>query len=301
MDQKDIKDLTDVIDKQEWLTPAAEGVQNAVEQAFKAGGEPGQKLKNILHGTFLGHPLHPAITDVPIGAWTVALTFDAIDVLRGNDDMAEAANAAIGIGLVGAAGAAVTGLADYQGSGEQAPRAGLVHGVLNLVATGLYVASWMARRRGSMGTGRALSLLGYGITSAAAYLGGELVSGQRIGVDHAEREGLPGEWTPVLDKSDLAENEPKKVDANGIQVLLVQQEDKVYAIGEVCSHLGGPLSEGEIKDCGVVCPWHASRFCLETGKVLDGPATFAQPVFETRVREGQIEVRATRSTPDDSE
>lgn len=283
--------LTEIIENQPALA-AAEELQGAVGKAFEASGAPGQKLKNFLHGTWFGHPLHPALTDVPIGAWTVALVFDAIDAARGREDLAPGADAAIGIGLVGAAGAAVTGIADWQGSGQQAPRTGMLHGLLNVGATGLYAASLIARKRGNRNTGLALSLVGYAVVSASAYLGGELVSGERIGVDHATREELPGDWTAVLPASDLPENTPTRVEAGKVGVLLVRKGDEIFALGEVCSHLAGPLAEGELQDCSIICPWHGSRFDLRDGKVLDGPATFPQPRFETRIQDGQIEVRA---------
>jgi nitrite reductase/ring-hydroxylating ferredoxin subunit/uncharacterized membrane protein len=292
-DQK--SSLVQTIEEQPALA-AAEDAQKAIGKAFEAGGAPGQKLKNFLHGTWLGHPLHPVLTDVPLGAWTIALILDALDTARGREEFAPGADAAIGIGLIGAAGAAISGLTDWQSSGQQAPRTGMLHGLLNISATGLYAASLLARRGGNRKTGFALSLLGYAVVNASAYLGGELVSGERLGVDHAQREELPGEWTAVLPESDLAESTPARAEANGVRVLLVRKGEKIYALGEVCSHLAGPLAEGEVEECSIRCPWHGSRFDLRDGKVLDGPATFPQPCFETRVRDGQIEVRATNGT-----
>jgi nitrite reductase/ring-hydroxylating ferredoxin subunit/uncharacterized membrane protein len=285
--------LTEIIEHHPALE-GAEALQETIGKVFQAGGAPAQKLKNFLHGTWLGHPLHPVLTDVPIGAWTVALVLDALDAARGREDFAPGADAAIGIGLIGAVGAAGSGITDWEGSGQQAPRSGLLHGLLNVGATGLYAASLIARKRGHRKTGFALSLLGYGVVSAAAYLGGELVAGERIGVDHAEREALPGEWTAVLSASDLAQNKPTRVEANGAGVFLVRQGEEIFALGEVCSHLAGPLAEGKLQDCSIICPWHGSRFNLRDGQVLDGPATFPQPRFETRVRDGQIEVRVAK-------
>ena len=304
MNQKDTKDVTDQLEEQEWLTPIAEGAQNAIGAAFEAGGEPGQKVKNFLHGTWLGHALHPVLTDIPIGAWTVAVLCDVIDAARGKEDLSRAADTAVGIGLCGAVGAATTGIADYQASGEQSPNVGLVHGALNGTATVLFLTSLILRRSGSRSAGRTTALLGYGIMSAAAYLGGELVYGQRLGVDHAQRDELPGEWIAVLADSELPQHEAKRVEANDIRVLLVRRGEEIFAIGEVCSHLGGPLAEGELKcgetECSIKCPWHGSRFDLKSGGVLDGPATFIQPKFEARVRDGQIEVKAARGRPSES-
>jgi nitrite reductase/ring-hydroxylating ferredoxin subunit/uncharacterized membrane protein len=301
MKQKDIKDTTDRLDAQEWMTPLAESTQAAIGSAFEAAGEPGQKIKNFLHGTWFGHALHPALTDIPLGAWTLALLFDGLDAWRGHDELAPAADTAIGIGLCGAVATAATGLADYQASGEQSPNAGLTHGVLNIGATALYLASLLLRRRGARGAGRRTALVGYAVLGAAAYLGGELMSGQRIGVDHAQREELPGEWTPALAATELPANELRRAEVEGVKVLLVRRGEEIFAIGEVCSHLGGPLADGELqcddRECSVRCPWHGSRFDLATGAVLDGPATFIQPRFQTRVRDGVIEIKTDRSRP----
>jgi nitrite reductase/ring-hydroxylating ferredoxin subunit/uncharacterized membrane protein len=287
----DSTEIAQTIEEQPWLG-AAEDVQTAVLQAYESGGEGGQKVKNFLHGTWLGHALHPVLTDVPMGAWTVAAALDAYDAARGCEEYSSGADAAIGIGLIGASVAAVSGLTDWASSGQQAPRVGLLHGLLNVGATVLYTTSWLARRRGDRTTGRVLGLLGYATVMASAYLGGELVSGKGLSVDHAERGGLPGDWTAVLPEAELPESTLKCAAANGIRVLLVRRGGQIFAIGEVCSHLGGPLAEGELVDCSVRCPWHGSRFDLRDGEVIDGPATYPQPKFETRVRDGQIEVRA---------
>ena len=127
---------------------------------------------------------------------------------------------------------------------------------------------------------------------AAAYLGGHLVFGEQIGVDHAAAQEMPKEFVPVLADADLPEGEMRRADASGVPVLLVRCEGEICALAHPCSHLGGPLSEGKLDGDVVQCPWHGSRFNVHDGSVVDGPATFPQPRFETRVREGQIEVRS---------
>ena len=134
--------------------------------------------------------------------------------------------------------------------------------------------------------------LGYAVSSAAAYLGGHLVFGEQIGVNHAAAQEMPKEFVPVMADTELAEGQMKRVDAGGVPVLLVRCEGEVCALAHTCSHLGGPLSEGTLDGNVVQCPWHGSRFDVRDGSVVDGPATFPQPRFETRVREGQIEVRS---------
>ena len=130
------------------------------------------------------------------------------------------------------------------------------------------------------------------MAAASAYLGGELVFRDRIGVDHAADAQPPEDWTPVYAASDLPADTPRGIEVNGTPLVLVRQDTVVYALHGICSHLGGPLAEGHLEDGGLVCPWHGSRFALADGGVLNGPAPFPAPCLQTRVRNGQIEVRA---------
>lgn len=285
--------IIDVIAHQEWLGTAADAIQPAVIQAFEAGGATGQKIKNFLHGTWLGHPLHPVITDVPIGAWTAAAVLDGLE-LCGQRKFAPGADAAVAIGLVGALGAAVTGLTDWTGTTQKKRKIGLMHGLMSLSATALYATSYVLRqRRGSRGTAIGLSMVGYGVVSASAYLGGHLVYAEQVGVDHtATSVEYPKEFVAVLPDAELAENTMRRVEAGEVAVLLARKNGEIFAIAHTCSHLGGPLSEGTLlPDCSVRCPWHGSVFSLEDGRVLAGPATEPQPKFDVRVSNGQIEVR----------
>ena len=139
-------------------------------------------------------------------------------------------------------------------------------------------------------------MLGYAIAGTSAYLGGHLVFNDQVGVNHtAGTQEYSEEFTSVLAEKDLAENSMKCVEVKGVQVLLARKDGSVYALQHNCSHMNGPLSEGELlDDCSVRCPWHGSRFSLETGEVLDGPSTYRQPRFEARVRDGQIEVKKAK-------
>jgi nitrite reductase/ring-hydroxylating ferredoxin subunit/uncharacterized membrane protein len=292
-----IENLTDLALQQEWTTPIEEGLQKAIASAYAAGGPAGQKVENALHGTWLGHPLHPVLTDIPIGAWTVAVALDAADSISGSRTYARGADAAVAVGLIGAVGAAVTGLTDWHKTDGKARKIGLAHGLLNISATTLFAASWILRKQKQRETAKLCSLAGYIIAGASAYLGGSLVYKERIGTDHAQREKAPDHFVSVLADADLPEGQMKRVEVEGIKVLLVRRNGRVYALGEICAHLGGPLSEGTLEDNSVRCPWHGSRFALESGDVLDGPATYPQPCFEARIREGQIEVRWAHSPP----
>jgi nitrite reductase/ring-hydroxylating ferredoxin subunit len=266
----------------------AEPLSKAVRGAYEAGGPLGQQTKNALHGVWLGHPLHPVFTDIPIGAWTTALALDAAS--NGDSGMRRAATFAMGVGLTGALGAAVTGLTDWSETDGQSRRAGLIHGLLNLTATTLFATAFALRQKDSHDGGRKCAWTGYAIALGAAYLGGDLVYGQRLGVTHADVE-LPEEFTPILASAALAESSMVRARAGNTDVLLVRQRGRVCALAHACAHLGGPLSEGTLKDGSVVCPWHGSEFALEDGRVLNGPSTHNQPFLVARERDGQIEIK----------
>ena len=98
------------ITRQEWLDPVADTAQPAIERALTAAG--GQALKDFLNGVWLGHPLHPVLTDIPLGAWTMTAVLDALEEINGRNGARQGADTALKLGLVGAVGAAVTGMAD---------------------------------------------------------------------------------------------------------------------------------------------------------------------------------------------
>jgi nitrite reductase/ring-hydroxylating ferredoxin subunit/uncharacterized membrane protein len=284
----------DTIANQPWLDAVGEPLSKGVRALFANAGPAGRTAKNALHGVWLGHPLHPVLTDVPIGAWTTALALDAREAATGDEAYGRAADFAIGLGLVAAAGAAITGLNDWSETQGRSRRLGLLHGLLNLTATALVATSYALRRNGSRPAGRASAVAGYGVAVAAAYIGGDLVYRERIGVTHAA-VAEPEEFTPVLESAALPDNSMRKATIEDASFLLVRQRQRVCALAHSCAHLGGPLSEGTLKDGSVVCPWHGSEFSLDDGRVLNGPATEPQPCFEVRERDGQIELRAQPS------
>ena len=284
----------DLIDKQNWIDPVADRVQKAVGKAFEAAGEPGRKVKNFLHGTWLGHPLHSALTDLPVGAWSSAVVLDTMECVTGRKEYGRAADTAIGIGLAGAVGAALAGITDWHATDGRARKTGLIHGLMNLGAAALYGAALLERKNGSRETGQNLSWAAFGMMLISAFLGGKLVYEEHIGVDHTYGQQFPSEFTPVLAENELPEQQPRRVEVNGARVMLVRDQGKIHAIGEVCSHLGGPLAEGKLEDCTITCPWHGSRFDIADGHIVNGPATHSQPCLETRINGGQIEVRAAR-------
>lgn len=288
--------LINAITRQEWLDEVGDVVQPAIINAFEAGGKTGQDIKNFLHGVWLGHPLHPVLTDVPIGAWTAAAVLDTLE-LMGETRYKKGSDAAVAIGLIGAAGSAVTGLTDWTGTTRKKRKIGLMHGLLNVTATVLYTTSYILRKRkDTRPAAICLSMAGYGVATLAAYLGGHLVYTEQIGVDHtATSVQPPAHFVAVLPENELAENQMRCVQAGEVPVVLARQNNQIYALANTCSHLGGPLCEGDLLNDGDVrCPWHGSVFSLKDGSVVDGPATAPQPKFDVRVNNGQIEVRLSK-------
>src|SRR5436190_23726171 len=273
------------------IDQVAEPLSKAVKGAYEAAGPVGQRAKNAMHGVWLGHPLHPVFTDLPIGAWTTGLVLDAVAAANNDGAMARAADVAIAVGLAGAAAAAVTGLTDWSETSGRSRRTGLVHGLLNIAATTLYATAYVLRRNGARTSGQSCALAGYSIAIGAAWFGGDLVYAQRVGVTHAAVDG-PESFTAVARTADLPEDSMKRVRKDDADLLLARKHGRVCALAHPCAHMGGPLSEGTLKDASVVCPWHGSEFGLDDGQVIDGPATQDQPCFDVREGAGQIEVKA---------
>lgn len=285
------------LESQRWLEGLADALQKAIGWSYDRLGVPGRGLATFLHGTWLGHPLHPLITDVPVGAWTVGVLVDIIYLVNRGHGFAISADIIIAAGLVAALGAAVTGFTDWRWTVDRERRTGLAHGLLNSAAILLYAASLGLRLSGgSRISAIVISWVGYVVLSVAAYLGGELTFNMGTGVNHHAWQAPPTEWTPVLKVGDLLEAKLEKVSAVGTPILLYKKGVRICAISETCSHAGGPLSEGTVEGDSVVCPWHFSRFDLCSGAARVGPATIAQVRYETRVAEGWIEVRRSSGT-----
>jgi nitrite reductase/ring-hydroxylating ferredoxin subunit/uncharacterized membrane protein len=246
--------------------------------------------KDLLSGTWLGHPLHPMLTDIPIGSFTSATMLDLV----GGAGAERAADRLVDVGIVSSVATAAAGAADWSDTYGEDMRTGVVHAVANVIGVGLYTASAIARRRGRRGSATSLGLAGMAVMTVGGYLGGHLSYSRGIGVNNAFLQHPPDDWTSVLDDAALADGERTRVDAGGAAVLLHRRDGQVLAIGSRCSHAGGPLHEGDIdeRDCTVTCPWHQSVFRLDTGDVVHGPATVPQVAYDTRVVDGRIEVRA---------
>ncbi len=284
--------LVEVIARQEWLNPWGYKLEHVMAVGWDLLGGRRDRVRNVLHGTWLGHPLHPVLTDVPLGAWTTAFALDCLDSRsRDGADFAGAARLALGIGIIGGVGAAMTGLTDWQYTHDDARRTGLVHGLLNLGALGLSAWSWSRRRSERDSWSRLASGLGYGTALFSGFLGGNLVFRERIGVDRTEHPMEPREFVPVLFENELADDRLQHVRAGDADVILLRSGGRLHAYGEHCPHLGAPLSDGWLSNGSIVCPCHGARFELSTGSTVKGPATSPLTCFETCVRGGRIEVR----------
>jgi nitrite reductase/ring-hydroxylating ferredoxin subunit/uncharacterized membrane protein len=274
-----------------WLDVLAEKVQPKVQEVVSAGGAP---LRNVLDGTSIGTPLHPALTDVPVGSWTAAVVFDGLNLVSGSKAMRNAADASLALGTAGGFLAAAVGLSDWRYLSGGSRRMGVAHGLLNAGGLAFSTASLAARAAGKRNAGRLLLLAGYSLSGMGAHLGGELSYGYGLRVNRNVFEAPgPDEFVPVLKVDELPDGGMRRVEADGVGILLSRASDgRVCAIAATCNHFSGPLQEGTREGDTVVCPWHNSRFDLCTGQALEGPAVFPQAIYETRVREGNIEVMA---------
>lgn len=273
-----------------FLGPLGQVVHEWLARLVADGGQPVERAKDLLNGTWLGHPLHPPLTDVPLGAWMGASLLDLADAGSGGQ-FGRAADVLIAVGCAGGLAAAATGLADWQDQVGKDRDLGTAHALLNSTALGLCSTSLALRLRGARGPAIGLSLLGLGAAMTGAYLGGDLVF--RLGVQvnrNAFSEG-PSKWREVAEESEVVEGSFIRKQAGSNRVLLTRMEGEICAASAICSHSGGPLDELPLEDGQLHCPWHGSRFELGSGKVTHGPATVAIPVFETRVRAGKVEIR----------
>jgi nitrite reductase/ring-hydroxylating ferredoxin subunit/uncharacterized membrane protein len=282
--------LTAVLDRIE--TAAALDPPAAVYGKAVRGAVPAGPVKDALSGTWLGHALHPLLTDLPIGTWTSAVLLDWL----GGRAAEPAADRLIGMGIaftLPAAASGATDWADTELGDESARRVGLVHAATNVGATVLFGASLAARRRGARGRGKLLALAGAGVLGASGYLGGHLSYAQGVGVDQTVFEPQADEWTPVLRDDELPDGELRCAVVGGVPVVLARHAGALHALSDRCAHRGGALHEGELEDGCVVCPLHGSAFRLADGAIERGPSAYPQPVWEARVRDGMIELKGS--------
>ena len=284
-------------------SPALDGADRPARTAVDAVLRP-RAVKDALHGTWLGHPLHPVLAQVPVGSWIAAGLLDAVPPLR------PAATLLIGTGVAAAVPTALAGSADWSEQEVGTRRVGLVHAALNSVALGLYAGSLVARRRGAGTTGRVLAYAGLALASGSAAVGGHMSYAQSSGASHAvtAARSLTHEWIDLGPLTDLPDGSPVRRSGEGqgapVPLAVVRRGEQVDVFLDACAHLGGPLSEGSVqqvrgRDC-LVCPWHDSAFDLDGGQPTRGPVAVPQEKLLVRHEGGRVLARlAGRHTGDD--
>jgi nitrite reductase/ring-hydroxylating ferredoxin subunit/uncharacterized membrane protein len=277
-----LREVIVAIERAGGLDPVGDALTKVVRDALPAGG-----AKDFLSGTWLGHTLHPIVTDLPIGLWSSSVVLDWIGGRRARP----AADRLVTLGIIAAVPASLTGAADWGDTQPKERRVGLVHAVANTAATGLYCMSLAQRRRGRRIPGRALSLAGLGALGVGGYLGGHLVFARGLGVDRTAFESRPDKWVDAAADRDVIDGVPIGVRVDGVGVLLARHDGMLCVLADRCTHRGAPLHQGEQRDGCVICPWHQSIFRLADGAVLRGPATTPAPRYEARVEAGRIEIR----------
>lgn len=276
----------------EW--PVLDRLANRTQPAIRSMIDRYRGVADVLDGVWLSVPLHPAITDLPIGAAVTATILDGFAAMTGSEDVDGHADAALLVAVLGSAGAAVTGLAEWRWLRGGERRAASVHGLMNLAGVALNVGSLGARRAGRRRLGRALGLAGTLVVGLAAHLGGELAFGMGIRVNPNPPGPEADGRVASLAASELAEGRLRGVEVGGERVVVARCDDgTVCAIAATCNHLSGPLDEGRRDGDTVVCPWHGSRFDLRSGAVIGGPAVFAQPRYSAIEHDGRVEIRPT--------
>src|SRR5687767_12844447 len=162
-----------VIEALPFLDDIADDVQPKVQEAVAAGGTT---ARDVLDGVWLEAPLHPVLTDVPVGAWTAALVFDGLDIATGKEPVRHAADASLVFGTLGALGAAVTGLSDWRYLSGGSRRMGVAHALLNTIGLVLSIVSLILRASGRRNAGRLTFLRGSSIRGLAPLHAGDLPS-----------------------------------------------------------------------------------------------------------------------------
>jgi nitrite reductase/ring-hydroxylating ferredoxin subunit/uncharacterized membrane protein len=279
--------LTRLMDAQNgWVRPLGGFIQGIV----KAILGPIRPIKDFLNGTWLGHSVHVALTDLPIGAFTLVILFDVLG-------LADASLVALVVGILTMVAAAVAGYADYADT-DGAPRdRATLHSTLMLVALVAYLVS-LVTRIGAIGVpplGLVLSIVGYLIVTAGAYVGGDVVYALGNMVSRHAWRPSGSKWSALQVEGELAEGAPTTGTFGAETLLLVKDGEQIHALHDTCAHAGAPLHEGRLVDGCIECPWHQSRYRLSDGRHVQGPTTFDQPVYEVRAADGGgWEARRTR-------
>jgi nitrite reductase/ring-hydroxylating ferredoxin subunit/uncharacterized membrane protein len=315
VDTTGIRKTVDRVEAIEALDRVSEPAKSLVQRVLP------RRVRDFLNGVWLGHPLHPALVQVPVGSWVSASVLDMASISmqeappktgwrglrpersrwrRPERSSAPAtergATILVGAGSASVIPAALAGWADWSTLAPEQRRVGLVHATSNLVALGLQTASFVMRLTGRQPAGRRLSMAGLTVAAAGAYLGGHMAYRQAAAVNQAapRLRHIPDGWHSVGAYDELPEGAPKVREVAGVPILVVRDGDALNAMIGTCAHESGPLGDGKVEQINgqkcIVCPWHGSTYRLSDGVVLRGPAATDQPALRVRVSAGQIEV-----------
>jgi nitrite reductase/ring-hydroxylating ferredoxin subunit/uncharacterized membrane protein len=254
---------------------------------------PIRPIQNFLNGSWLGHPVHAVVTDVPIGALTVSIVADLIN-------QPVVADISMLLGVLAMVASAVTGAADYTEVDGTARNRATVHSVVMVASLVLYAISLLIRA--GQPTDRlapiVLAVGGYLLLSLGANIGGDLVYLIGTHVNRHAWRGAGAKWI-ALDLGGLPDipiGGPTKLKAGINELVVIRDGDSILAVHAQCAHAGGPLAEGSLAGDVIECPWHGSRYRMTDGHVVRGPAMYDQPAYEIRRAEaGGWEVRRRTS------
>jgi nitrite reductase/ring-hydroxylating ferredoxin subunit/uncharacterized membrane protein len=275
-----------------WARPLGDFNHRWLSALFRPLGP----IKDLLNGRWLGHPLHAASTDLPIGLLLATVILDLVG-------QPAAADIALVATILTMLLSALSGVADYVDTDGTARTRATLHSTLMVVALIVLIVS--AVMRAGTPTDRTvpivLSLLGFLLVTAGAFVGGDVVYVLGNMVSRHAFRGAGTKWirldtgdTPDL--ASLPEATPTKMRAGINDLVVVRVGSTIYAMHNVCAHAGGPLADGTVVDGCVVCPWHGSRFRLTDGVARRGPTVYDQPSYEIRAAEaGGYEVRRAAS------
>jgi nitrite reductase/ring-hydroxylating ferredoxin subunit/uncharacterized membrane protein len=270
------------------------GIAAATDAVYRALGSPGRLLQDFLNGSWLGHSVHPVLTDVVVGGTTMVIFLDILRVFFNVDGLEDATTWTLGLSVLAGVATIVTGLTDFKdtGTGNERNLAGL-HGVINIVAVVMFFISLLQRFGGAHDAAFWVALVAYLVISVGAYIGGHVVFKYGYMVNHNAfaRGRRAKEFTALMPAAELAEATPTKATFGTTALVVVRRGDVVYALKETCSHAGGPLSEGKLNGDYIECPWHFSQFRLSDGAVRHGPATSRQVAYRARINAGQVEIQ----------
>jgi nitrite reductase/ring-hydroxylating ferredoxin subunit len=288
------QDAFAAIQRWSWLQDLTDRTTAVVDPVYDR--YRGTLAVELMHGgRWVGHSLHPALSDLPIGLWSSVFVLDLVgeDAPADGRRMGPAATLSAA-GLVAATATAATGVADWNVSDGEDRRVGLFHGLLNAAGTVLQGASLAARVSGHRSTARTLGAGSLAVTAAAGFVGGHLVQGRAVMVNRVATTTGPTRWVRAVEDGDLPEDTPVGCEVEGRQVLLFRHDGEVHALDDLCSHAGALLHRGEVDGCSIICPLHLSVFDLRDGSIVRGPAHHPQPVLPARVRNGWVEVRGSQ-------